>query len=94
MNLAYIPRDGISSEELAAFGIALAPAELQNHIWRTVTMPPGWHKLLDPHPQWSFLADAEGIRRITIFWNEDTRAGFARPTGAPSPEFKEGVNHS
>lgn len=67
-----LPRDlnGVTEAELIAMGFVLPPSVKtdRNDIFRPAKLPEGWIRKPSDHAMWSYIFDARGFRRVSIFY--------------------------
>lgn len=64
-----IPREtnGCQPEDLTALGFKLLPPE-GDPLFRPAVLPEGWTKEASSHDMWSYIRDANGFRRVAVFY--------------------------
>lgn len=61
-----IERRGITDDQLTAIGFALG-AKIDD-LFQSVQLPPGWKKDATGHDLWTYVVDAKGRKRFSIFY--------------------------
>jgi len=67
VNSDRIPADG-PSEALEALGFKLGEVDAADPMFRACELPEGWRREGSSHSMWSYIVDAEGYRRVAIFY--------------------------
>ena len=62
-----IPVDGDDSK-LEALGFTLGDPDPDDPIFRSCSLPDGWKREASDHSMWSYIVDADGYRRVAVFY--------------------------
>lgn len=57
-----------TDEDFITLGFTFGAPDPNDSLFRPATLPPGWRREGSDHAMWSYLVDANGRRRVQIFY--------------------------
>lgn len=63
-----LPTQGSDDPAFAKMGIVFGPPHPDDPMFRPATLPDGWSIKPSDHPMWSYIVDAKGRERASIFY--------------------------
>ncbi len=63
-----LPTDGSDNPAIAALGFTFGEPDSADPMFRPATLPDGWRREGSDHSMWSYIVDADGYRRVGIFY--------------------------
>jgi hypothetical protein len=68
VNSDRLPTDAGDDRAYLALGFTFGPADPQDRLFRTATLPTGWRRQGSDHSMWSHIVDEFGRERVSIFY--------------------------
>jgi hypothetical protein len=62
-----LPSDGPWAD-LESLGFKAGPVKADDPLFREATLPAGWSREGSDHNMWSYVVDARGLRRVSVFY--------------------------
>lgn len=78
--------NGDTDADFEAVGFAFGEPDKADPLFRPATLPKGWSREAGDHSMWSYIVDAHGRRRVSIFYkaafyDRDAFMSLATPLG-------------